>query len=99
MTYHFDATLWKYTGTTSAWYFVTLPFDVADEIEDVAGSTAGGFGSVRVSVTVGTSTWKTSLFPDNKQKSYVFPINKAVRAANELDEGSVARFAIELSDD
>ena len=32
-TYEFAADLWRYTGQ-AAWYFVTLPHDVADDIDE-----------------------------------------------------------------
>jgi hypothetical protein len=60
--FEFASELWIYPGE-GAWYFVTLPNDVADEIDDLVGERAG-FGSVPVEVTIGASTWKTSLFPD-----------------------------------
>lgn len=46
-----------------------------------------GFGSVRVEVTVGPTTWCTSIFPSKESGSYVLPVKKAVRAAAEAEEG------------
>ena len=75
-----------------AWFFVSLPFDASDEIEAVAGPGRSdrGFGSVRVEVTIGDSTWRTSVFPSTEQKTYVLPVKKAVRVAEGLEEGSTA---------
>ena len=87
MTYDFSAELWRHDGE-AAWYFVTLPHDVADDIE--ASQEDGprrGFGSVRVEVTLGGSTWRTSVFPDSKAKSYVLPVKAAVRRAESVDDG------------
>ncbi|WP_370027863.1 DUF1905 domain-containing protein [Planotetraspora sp. GP83] len=36
-----------------------------EETRDLAGGPRRGFGSMRVRVTVGGSTWKTSIFPDS----------------------------------
>ena len=82
MSYRFQAELWVYPGE-NPWYFVTLPFDHADEIEELTRttSTQRGFGSVRVRVTVGSTTWATSVFPDNKAKSYVLPMKKQLPTA------------------
>lgn len=93
MTYRFDAPLWRHDGE-AAWYFVTLPFEVADDIEERHGRTAGGFGSVRVQVRVGTTEWATSVFPDAKRKSYVLPVKAAVRKAEHLDDGSAVTVAL-----
>lgn len=37
-----------------------------------------GFGSVPVSVVIGATTWKTSIFPE-KGGTYVLPLKKEVR--------------------
>lgn len=97
MTYRFSAPLWRYKGD-SPWHFVTLPFEQADEIDELTTSVQRGFGSVRVHVTVGTSTWSTSLFPDTKVESYILPVKKAVRVAERLDEGSMVDVTLRLAD-
>lgn len=96
-TYRFRAELWLYTGQAS-WYFVTLPHDVSDEIEERTASTKRGFGSVRVEVTVGSTTWQTSVFPDSKAKSYVLPVKKAVRNAELLTQGQAFDVTLQLNE-
>lgn len=83
--YEFTAELWLYPGE-AGWYFVTLPAEVADEIDQEVGERAG-FGSIPVEVTVGATTWKTSIFPDKASASFVLPVKKAVRSAERLDSG------------
>jgi hypothetical protein len=68
--FEFTAELWEWESQAS-WYFVSLPPEMADEIEDMAGARAGGFGSVRVEVAIGATTWRTSVFPDKKRATYV----------------------------
>ena len=72
----------------AAWFFVSLPEAEADDIEQLFGHRAAGFGSIRVEVVVGKTRWKTSLFPDNKRRTYLLPIKKAVRSAEALDPGA-----------
>ncbi len=84
--YRFTAALWLWKDDGS-WWFVTVPDDVSDDIEDRHGSSAGGFGSVKVEVTVGATTWRTSLFPSKAQRAYVLPVKKSVRTAEALTEG------------
>jgi len=93
----FTADLWRYAGE-AAWYFVTLPHDVADDIDEITADTRRGFGSVRVEVTVGATTWSTSIFPDSKSESFVLPVKKAVRMAEGLDEGSPVAVRLLLLD-
>lgn len=95
MRYTFDAELWRHDGD-AAWYFVTLPFDVADDVEERHGRTAGGFGSVRVRVRVRETEWLTSVFPDTKRKSYVLPVKAAVRKAEHLVEGFPVHITLEV---
>jgi Domain of unknown function (DUF1905) len=83
-TFLIEAQLWKYSST-SAWYFVTLPPTVAEQIRPLAPKV--GFRSVRVTVTVGETTWKTSLFPDTKSNSYLLPMKADVRRREALNEG------------
>ena len=61
----------------AAWHFLTLPQDVADEIEDMPVS-RGGFGSLRVDVTIGSSIWGTSIFPSKELGSFLLPLKKPV---------------------
>lgn len=97
VTFRFSAELWRYHGQ-AAWFFVTLPFDVADDIEEISRPVQRGFGSVRVRVTVGSTTWSTSLFPDTKAESYLLPVKKAVRTAEGLQEGAPVHVSLELVD-
>lgn len=98
-TYDFAAPLWRWTAKdeakSGAWFFLSLPFDVSDEIEATAGP-GNGFGSVRVEVTIGGSTWRTSVFPSGEHKTYVLPVKKAVRVSEGLDEGSEAKVRLSL---
>ena len=87
--FDFDAALWQHDGP-SAWFFLHLPEDVADDIDEQYGHRAAGFGSLRVEVTVGRTTWCTSIFPDTKNGTYVLPVKKQVRTAEGLGDGSVA---------
>lgn len=86
-TYSFTAPLWEWDSKTS-WYFVSLPEADADDIDERFGRSAAGFGSIRVEVTVGTTTWRTSIFPSTSEKTYVLPVKKAVRVAEHLDNGA-----------
>jgi len=79
-----------------SWRFVTLPEDVSDEIDQVVGDAAGGFGAVRVEVTVGGTVWRTSLFPSAEAGAYVLPVKKAVRVAEGLDDDDLAEVTVRL---
>ena len=97
--YDFVSPLWRWDAKdearSGAWFFVSLPFDAADEIE-AAAARGRGFGSVRVEVTIGGSTWRTSVFPSGERRTYVLPIKKTVRIAEGLVEGADAAVRLSL---
>jgi hypothetical protein len=93
-TWEFDSAVWRWREGT--WHFVTVPDDVSDEVDAAVGDLVGGFGSVRVEVTLGGSTWRTSLFPSKDDAAYILPVKKAVRTAEGLAEGDRPRIAIRL---
>ncbi len=98
-TYAFTAELWVWDARRlDTWTFVTLPHDVADEVLDRGEHVARGFGSLRVEVTVGATTWRTSIFPDSSARSYVLPVKKAVRTAEGLEPGAAVDVHLRLLD-
>lgn len=95
--FRFEAELWLYEGD-AAWHFVTLPRDVSDDIAAQATGPRRGFGSVRVRVTVGASTWPTSVFPDSKRAAYLLPVKKDVRTREGIEPGDRVTIDLELLD-
>ncbi|MGL4745280.1 MAG: DUF1905 domain-containing protein [Dermatophilaceae bacterium] len=92
----FGAVLWRWKK--GSWFFVTVPDGVSDQVDETVGDVTGGFGSVRVEVTVGGSVWQTSLFPSREAAAYVLPMKKAVRTAEGLVDGGKVAVAIRLLD-
>ncbi len=92
--WEFTSTLWRWQE--GAWHFVTVPEGVSDEVDAVVGDATGGFGSVRVEVSLGRSVWATSLFPSTERAAYVLPVKKQVRTAEGVGEGDEVRVGIRL---
>ena len=90
--WEFEADLWEAEGGT--WVFATLPPEVTDDVRLLSGPPSG-FGSVPVEVTVGATTWTTSVFPD-RQRGFVPPVKQAVRRAESLEVGDPARLRLRL---
>lgn len=84
--FSFTAKLWIYPGN-AAWHFVTVPKKESAEIREKHGKYARGFGSLPVSVTIGTTTWNTSIFPDRRSGTYLLPVKAQVRRKEGLEEG------------
>ena len=100
----FTAPLWRWsaraeTADPSAWCFVTLPPGISEEVRERAGEPRG-FGSVRVSVQVGSTRWDTSVFPDaDGSGCFVLPVKKAVRTAHGVEEGDDLTVTLEVRED
>ncbi len=95
----FEADPWPWDARSEAWVFVSLPTDVADEVAERAEEHGPprGFGSVRVTVSCGGSTWSTSVFPSRSEETYVLPLKRSVRTAEGLEVGEPASFTLELA--
>ena len=91
----FTAPLWLWQTEKGAWTFVTVPPEESDAVK-IFAPRKGGFGSVRVSVAIGGSHWKTSVFPSKERGGYILPIKKAVRTAEGLSDGDTAHITIEV---
>jgi hypothetical protein len=90
--------LWIWKGEAAGrWYFVTVPEEQSDEIRAQAFGTPRGFGSVRVEVTIGDVTWRTSVFPLNKG-GYVLPVKKEMRSRAGIGAGDDVTVELKLVD-
>jgi len=96
-TFEFAAPLWRYPGA-DGWHFVSLPPEISTDIIDITTGIRRGFGSVRVAVTVGSTSWRTSIFPDSKTGAYLLPVKKAVRAAERLEAGDQVKAQLQIAD-
>ena len=77
-------------------YFVTLPEDAAALVAEykLATGKRGGFGSLRVTATIGGTSWSTTL--NSHAGTFTLPIKKPVRLAEGLAEGDTVEVALEL---
>ncbi|HAS11694.1 MAG TPA: DUF1905 domain-containing protein [Acidimicrobiaceae bacterium] len=97
VSYEFSAEVWLHQGD-AAWHFLTVPEEISDDIEERTSHLQRGFGSVRVRVRIGATTWATSVFPDTKRGAYILPVKKEVRRAEGIDDGTVTAVRLELVD-
>ena len=94
--FEFETELWPWTAENGiSWFFLSVPEDESDQIEEMTPD-LGGFGSVKVQVTVGETTWNTSLFPSTEKECYILPIKKPVRKAEGIEEGDKVKVELEV---
>lgn len=97
MILEFDGDVFRWEARTESWFFAALPEHLSAEIREIPRP-ARGFGSVRVAVTIGGSSWRTSIFPDGGRGAYVLPLKRAVRDAEGIEDGDTVRVRLEVLD-
>jgi len=90
----FEGDLWQH-DSAGGWHFVTLPLELAEEIRERAPD-GRGFGSRRVTASIGGVTWSTSVFPDSGSGSFLLPVKQQVRAASGVEAGDVVSVTLQV---
>lgn len=103
MEYSFKTKLWEYRPESpdqkiGLWVFASIPQEYYEEIKEFATPHGRGFGSVRVAVRVGTTSWNTSIFPDTKYGTYVLPVKKEIRKKEGINVGDVVSLAVKITE-
>lgn len=96
LTLEFAGPLWRWEARREFWTFVSLPDGVTEDVRELAGDVPRGFGAVRVHARVGTSQWRTSVFPQDASGAYILPIKKSVRDAGGLQLGDPVQVWLQL---
>lgn len=94
-TYNFKGKVWIFNGPTP-WYFVTLPKRLAAEVRMFHAGLQKNFGTIRVTATLGKTTWKTSVFRDTKSDSYVLPLKAEIRKKENITAGKTLQITIAI---
>ena len=80
----------------AAWHFLGIPKKYSGDIKQRFGGSARGWGSLPVSVTIGQTTWKTSIFPDKKSGMYLLPVKAAVRKKEGIFNKDEVAFTLKI---
>jgi hypothetical protein len=92
MEFEFESVVFEWRGP-SPFYFVAVPDDVAAEIKLIAPTLTYGWGVIPATVTIGSTTVTTSLFP--KDGGYLVPLKDSLRKPEGVSNGDSV--AIDLS--
>ena len=93
----FSAKVWLYPGDTANWHFVTVPKPVGHAMKEKYRGLTKGFGSLPVVVTIGNTTWNTSVFPDKFSGSYLLPLKASVRKREAIYVEDVVTVSFQVS--
>ena len=94
-TFSFTAELWEYPGK-GTWIFVSVPPEQAEDIRCLTDGRRGGFGSVKVVAAISRSLWSTSLFPSSEEGTFILPVKKAIRQAEQVEAGDPVTVVLRL---
>ncbi len=86
--------VWLYPGD-AAWYFANVDKKQSADLKEKYAAKKRGFGSIPVKVTLGTSVWKTSVFPDKRSGTYLLPLKAQIRRTEGIDAGEYVDFTLE----
>jgi len=93
MILEFDGEIWYWKGPAPH-HFVTVPAEQCMALQDISKLVTYGWGMIPVQVQIGTSKWKTSLFP--KQGRYIVPLKASIRKAEKLEQGDTVTVRLEV---
>ncbi len=101
--WQFTGPIWLWRGkakdgspTPTAWHFLTIDGDVAAALRANSTGRAAAWGSICVKVTLGTTSWATSLFPSKALNGYMLPIKASIRKSERVAEGDVITINLNL---
>jgi Domain of unknown function (DUF1905) len=100
LSFTFTSECWLWHGTATAWHFITLPKDKSEEIkffDENMHEKRRGWGAVRVLVTIGKTTWETSIFPSSELKAYILPIKADVRKKEKFSAGDTVTVKLKIN--
>jgi Domain of unknown function (DUF1905) len=103
-TYSATTPLWIWTTdkAPASWHFLTLTGEVAEAIHALAlmrrleYGAKRGWGSIKVTATIGETSWQTSIFPAKESGGWMLPLKAAVRKAEGLNAGDAVTVSVTL---
>ncbi len=93
--YQITAKVWLYSGD-SAWHFISIPKEQSEEIATLFSDKKRGWGSFKVTATIGVTSWKTSIFPDKKSGEFLLPLKVEVRKKEGIVNGDTVAVVVEI---
>ena len=93
MILEFTAKIIEWRGP-APYYYVPIPPDESDAIRSIAKEVTYGWGVIPVHIKIGSTEFKTSLFP--KDGGYLIPLKDAVRKPEKLSAGDAVDIYLEI---
>ena len=95
--------LWRWTtlSAPAVWHFITIDGAAGEALSGTAlmrrleGGRRPGWGSLKVTATIGATSFGTSVFPA-KGQGWLLPVKAAVRKAEGIGEGDEVEVTLEF---
>ncbi len=100
LNFTFTSECWLWHGGKASWHFITLPKDKSEEIkffDENMHEKRRGWGAVRVLVTIGKTSWETSIFPASQLDAYILPIKADVRKKEKFAAGDEVKVSLKIN--
>ena len=72
-------------GDVCSWHFIFFPKDLAKEIRSNHKYQEEGWGRMKATVKIGDTEWKTSIWFDTKNNTYLLPVKKEIRQKEKIE--------------
>lgn len=93
MLIEFEGDIFEWRGP-APFLFVAVPDEPSRDIKEIANLVTYGWGVIPVTVRIGRTEWKTSLFP--KDGRYLVPIKVSVQRSERLMVGDQVAIHLEV---
>lgn len=93
--YSFNGKVWKYSGP-SAWYFITIPKNISNQIRKDHGKSEEGWGRLKAKLSIGKTIWDSAIWFDTKHEAYIAPIKAKIRKVEGIADGSTIELKIQV---
>jgi hypothetical protein len=84
--YSFPGIPWQHSSP-GGWYFISLPIEMSEEIRGMLRREEEGWGRLSASARIGNSQWKTAIWFDKKQNTYLLPLKAEIRKKEGIETG------------
>ena len=97
--YQFSAKVCHHSSSPEmpGWMLVLLPKKLSFEIRKLFKELEEGWGRMKVTAQIGKSEWRTAIWFDTKQGTYLLPIKAEIRKKEQIVKDQVVNIVIMIN--
>lgn len=95
-TYRLSSKVIVWPGEQGAWHMMHVDAKKSAQIRKAHGAVKRGFGSIPVTAKIGKTSWDTSIFYENRSKTYILPLKLKIRQVEGLSEGDSVSYTLTI---